>query len=81
MIQKQIRAYFKEVNLRTFIAAMIIQTAMMSLMIQFLLENHQAKQTIRAIPKLAKSRTRTEIYLTLNNSYLNTETLLSRKRD
>lgn len=55
MVQKKhITAIFKEVNLNILIPATVMQTATISLTIQFLLENHQPKHapnpTNRLIP-------------------------------
>lgn len=70
---KQMTAHLSEVNLNTLIAPTIMHTAMMSLMIQFLLEYHHAKHTPTPITALATSITRTHtLYvLNLNNLILN----------
>lgn len=64
-MQKHMIAYFRDVNFRTFMAAMIMQQAIMSFMIQFFFENHQAKQKPKAMAKLTMSSTLIDSYLTL----------------
>ena len=77
---KQITAYFNEVNFSTFIAAMIIQTAITSLIIQFLFENHHPKHIPKLITALIKSNTLIVTFFIFIIGFLKNRILLNRKR-
>ena len=66
----EIRASFRDVNLKTFIALITMQIVMKSETIQFLWVNHQIKVTTTPIPKLTMSTTLTVIHLNLNSSLI-----------
>ena len=81
VIEKQINAYFKEVNLKIFIHEIIIQVARTSFNIQFLPENHQPQHTPIATHKLTRSSTLTEIFLTSNTFILKNSNLFNKYKD
>lgn len=67
VMQKQTTACFRDVNLKNFTAATIIATAIISLTIQFFLENHHPIQNPMPMARLIKSNTLTLYYLISNN--------------
>ena len=67
---KQINACLREVNLSTLMAAMIIETAIMSFIIQFLEDNHHPTHTPMLITKLKRSKALTPKLLIWSISFL-----------
>lgn len=73
VIEKQTRAYFKEVNLKNLIPEIIMETATTSFRIQFWFENHHPKQTPTLTSKLKISMTLIETVFIFINEFLRKE--------
>lgn len=69
-MQKQMMADLSEVNLKNLMPAMIMLTAMMSLTIQLLCENHQPMHIPTLMNKLVISSTLIWIYFMLKSTFL-----------